>query len=619
MCGICGIVNNGANHAVDEAILLKMRDIMSYRGPDDAGVFIDGNVGLGHRRLSIIDLRSGHQPLSNEDDSIWIVFNGEIYNYKEQRDHLESKGHRFKTKSDTETIVHLYEEYGPECVQRLNGMFAFAIWDGHAKSLLVARDRLGIKPLYYNKDSQRFLFASEIKSLLEHPGVRREINEEVLEEFLLFRYVAGEETFFKGIHSLLPGHYLIWKDGQISCKQYWSPQRRNGERMSERQYLEQLQYLISDSVKLQLMSEVPIGTACSGGVDSGLVSAYAAALLQRPLETFCVGFQEQLFDESRYARMVAEAHGTRHHEITVENQEFSETLPKLVWHNDEPLNHPNSVQTYCLSKFARRHVTVMLTGEGGDEVFGGYPRYFLPKVNYYYHKLPAVMKAAVQGCLSLCHTRRIEKLRDALKLSPGDSAVFTSAYVPRELVEVTLQRYLGEGFGYRSSAFNSAAGDHRDFAKYMDHVFILDLKTYLVSLLNRQDKMSMAASLESRVPLLDHRLVEFGLSVPHDLKLRGLQTKYLLKKLAARVLPRDVVYRKKSGFGVPLDSWLREEKGLGRYLELLRSAKFKSRGYFDPKTVERLIDRHVQGLVNCGELLWELINFEIWAEAFIDH
>jgi asparagine synthase (glutamine-hydrolysing) len=619
MCGICGILNYDKEQAVNEATLLKMRDVMVYRGPDDAGILIDKNIGLGHRRLSIIDLQGGHQPLSNEDGSVWIVFNGEIYNYQEHKKQLESKGHRFRTRSDTETIVHLYEEYGPECVQRLNGIFAFAIWDANRETLFLARDHLGIKPLYYYVDGGKFLFASEIKALLEHPGVRRQINESILEEFLFFRYVAGEDTFFKNIHALLPGHYLLWKDGRISIKEFWSLSVQNYEPMNEEQCLEELEELISDAISLQLMSEVPIGTACSGGVDSSLVSAYAAKCLEMPLETFCVGFEEAHFDETRYARLVANAHGTKHHEIMVTNNEFSEALPKLIWHNDEPLNHPNSIQTYYLNKYAKEHVTVMLTGEGGDELFGGYPRYLIPKANYYYRHLPARIRAILKTGLGLCQSRRISKLSETLDFSPRESAIFASAHVSRDFVEQALGGAAAGQFQFRLNTFDaSSSKNHWDLSRYMNHVFILDLRTYLVSLLNRQDKMSMAASIECRVPLLDYRLVELSLRIPLNLKIKWVQTKFILKKLASRVLPREVVYRRKSGFGVPLDEWLRNDRGLGRYLELIRSEKFKSRCYFDDKAISLLVDKHTNGVLNCGELLWELINFEIWARTFID-
>jgi len=505
----------------------------------------------------------------------------------------------------------------------MNGMFAFAIWDKNKKTLFLARDRLGIKPLYYYKDSTKFLFASEIKSILEHTGIKRQINNEVIEEFLFFRYVAGEETFFKDIYALLPGHYLICSEEKMSIKEFWSPNPGNSiPNGNKKNCLDMLEKLIIDSIKIRLMSEVPLGTLCSGGIDSSLVSAYAAMMINQPLETFSVGFYEKDFDETNYARLAAQKYNTNHHEIRVSNEEFSELLPRLIWHNDEPLNHPNSIQIYCISKYAKQFVTVILTGEGADEVFVGYPRYLIPKFCYYYDAIiPYPFKKLIKGLFKHSKARKIKKIHELLDFSLIKTAIFASSCVDAKTVEKVIEYTVKRNNDYRFKSFQTTGFDqiHKlSKNEYLTAVSILDLKTYLVSILNRQDKMSMAASIESRVPLLDYRLVELSLSIPFNLKLRRFNTKFILKKLASQVLPKEIVYRKKSGFGVPLDSWFRENKGLGQYLDLLTSVNFKQRGYFKPIVVEQLIDKHLRGLIDCGELLWELINFEIWANNFID-
>jgi asparagine synthase (glutamine-hydrolysing) len=381
MCGIVGIVYKNQEKTVSETEVVGMRDLLVHRGPDDHGIFIDGNVGLGHRRLSIIDLSSGHQPMTNEDETLWIVFNGEIYNFQNLREDLLNKGHTFKTKSDTEVILHLYEEKGEDCPAALNGIFAFAIWDKKNRSLFLARDHMGIKPFYYSETRDAFLFSSEIKSIVRSGHVEARCNEKVIPEYFIFRHVSGQNTLFQGIKSLLPAHSMVFKDGEVQTKDYWSPFPREKERhISFDVAAEELSWLIQDSVKKQLISDVPLGTFCSGGVDSSLVTAMASRLVGRPINTFSVGFHENGYDETVYARMVSEQYGTSHHEVRLTNEEFTELLPRMIWHNDEPLNFANSIQIYAISKLAKKHVTVVLTGEGADELFGGYPRYLLPKM-----------------------------------------------------------------------------------------------------------------------------------------------------------------------------------------------------------------------------------------------
>jgi asparagine synthase (glutamine-hydrolysing) len=617
MCGICGVLYIDVQRPVDRERLIRMRDIMKYRGPDDEGLFLQANVGLGHRRLSIIDLSGGHQPLSNEDNSVWVVYNGEIYNYSELRNELIARGHIFKTKSDTEVLVHLYEEHGVELLSKLNGMFAFAIWDEKKKNLFLARDRLGIKPLYYYFQAGEFLFASEIKAVLEGGNVRRKINDAALSEFLLFRYVSGAQTLFENIYNVLPGQYLMLEKGGLTTKKYWEiPDSGADGGLDEAGYLHDLHEMVNDAVKIRLISDVPLGTFCSGGVDSSAVSAYVSKIVGAQLNTFSVGFYEQKYDESNYAKQVSKQYDTNHHSIKISNQEFAEVLPQLIWHNDEPLNHPNSVQIYFISKYAKQFVTVVLTGEGADELFGGYPRYFIPQFCYYHHQLNGLCKSLLHSLLRCVKNRKIQLIANVLPYSLQKAGVFNSAWVDEVLVRNILHNGLQDALGYRMDCL----GEH-DFVSKDDltrRLLILDIKTYLVSILNRQDKMSMAASIESRVPLLDYRIVEFSQNIPVSLKLKRFDTKYIWKKLALRVLPEEIVNRKKCGFGVPMAQWLKDQTGMGRYLELLRDAKFRNRGYYAASIVNKLIADHLKGLADNSQILWELINFELWAQRFID-
>jgi len=595
-----------------------MRDIMIHRGPDDEGIYLNNNVGFGFRRLSIIDLQYGHQPMCNEDGTIWLVFNGEIYNHSDLRKELISKGHKYKTRTDTETIIHLYEEEGVDGFKKTNGMFSFAIWDERKKKLVLARDRLGIKPLYFTKTKEGITFASEIKSILEDKRVKRELEDEGLLEYLVFRFMAGSKTMFRNIISLLPGHILVYQNGSIETAKFWDtvPPEDIFD-IDENDSVNQLDELLSDSVKLRLMSDVPLGTFCSGGVDSSLTSAYAQQLTNMNLNTFSVGFKEAAFDESYYAEMVSKKYGTQHHQITIDNYTFSESLPKLIWHNDEPINHANSVQIYHISKLAKQYVTVVLTGEGADELFGGYPRYLIAKMYQKSRWLPRQFRNLLKGLTSLSSSHRINKLGRFLPLSLPEMITLNSFFSDWLLAKniLTVNCDIQTVIDSRLSLLGNIDYSNNNVMK---NLFRLELKTYLVSILNRQDKMSMAASIESRVPFLDHRLVEWGLRIPTNLKLKGVQTKYIVKKLSERMLPDEVVYRKKSGFGVPISDWLRDKKGLGRYLDLITEPKCKQRGYLNSKETERLVNEHISRKSDHGEILWELINLELWSRIFLD-
>lgn len=612
MCGIAGLIDRRGN-GVSTDTLVRMQGSLTHRGPDDAGIYIHENVGLVHTRLSIIDLGTGHQPMCNEDGTVWIVFNGEIYNYKELQGHLLAKGHTLRTNCDTEVIVHLYEEYGLDCATHLNGMFAFAIWDQNARRLLLARDRMGVKPLYYAATDRHFVFGSEVKALFQSTAIQPECNEQRLPEYLVFRAVAGTETLFKGVRHLPPGHVLVLESGEPKVSEYWSLGRRPiVEASDEGEYLDQVAHLLEDSVRLRLRSDVPLGTFCSGGIDSSLVTAVAARLRGSPLNTFSVGFEEDDYDERKYARLVSQRYRTTHHELVVGNQSFADALPEAIWLNDEPLTHPNSIPLLVLSRYAKQFVTVILTGEGADELFGGYPRYLIPLLALKYQALPAMARTLVACGLLLSRNRRAHKLRRALSLDARELGVYNSSFVDRSVCDALWVK------GAVEDSFSTRLGWGHSAGNFFPGFFRWEQQSYLVAILMRQDKMTMGAAIESRVPFLDYRLVEFSETIPHHWKLKRLQSKYLIKRLAAAYLPHEVVYRQKSGFGVPLASWLRDARGLGRYLAVLRDTTFKQRGYFDQHLVDGMIAAHTQGSADHAEILWTMINLELWFRLFID-
>ena len=608
MCGICGIAYKDSERVVNSNTLIRIRDTMIHRGPDDCGLFIDHNIGLGHRRLSIIDISGGHQPMTNEDGSIWIVYNGEIYNFKEIRKNLEAKGHIFKTKTDTEVIIHAYEQYGIDCVHHFNGMFAFALWDSKKKLLFLARDRLGIKPLYYTIWNGTFLFASEIKAILAYDNFPKEVNTEVIEEYLIFRFVAGPNTFFKHIFNLLPGHILIWKDGQIYLKKYWDMELENKEEYkNEEEITEKLDALLKNSVHKRLISDVPLGTFNSGGLDSSLITAYVCKLKKEPIHTFSVGFYEKAFDESYYAKMLSKEYKTKHHEIKVTGKEFAKILPQMIYYHDEPLNHPNSVLIYYISKLAKNYVTVVLTGEGADELFAGYPRYFIPKICQVFKKVP-YSPIFLKFIGNYIQHHKIKKLAVFSSMDFKSVLLYNSAFVNPDLVKKIIDpELIKQNFTYRYQLLSNRNLDN------LRKLLYLDLKTYLVSILIRQDKMSMATSIESRVPYLDHRIVEFSYAIISRLKQKNWQTKYLLKKNAMSYLPLKIINRKKSGFGVPLSEWLSDANSLGQYLELLNDQKFD---YLNYRYIQKIIKNKNQP--DCSEILWSLINLALWYRIFIE-
>jgi asparagine synthase (glutamine-hydrolysing) len=618
MCGICGVVYKTRDRIVDDKILDKMNETIAHRGPDGKGVFIRSNVGLGHRRLSIIDIQGGYQPMSNEDGSIWIVFNGEIYNYKELSKYLITKGHILHTSSDTETIIHLYEEYGFDCLSKLRGMFSFAIWDDNKRTLFIARDRLGIKPLYYYFDDNKLLFSSEIKSILRHDEVPLLINEKVIEEYFVFRYISGARTLYRGIHRVMPGECLIWHDGLLRKNIYWDIEVNLKTSMNtESEYIKDLDELLSETVRSHLVSDVPLGTFCSGGVDSSLVTAYASENSIERIRSFCIGFDEKEWDERYYASLVAEKYNTVHQEVVVRNAAFSNLLPKLIWHNDEPLSHPNSVQMYFLSEFARQFVKVILTGEGADETFGGYPRYNILRFYEVFAMLPSVFSRAVRFMLTHTSHRKSRKMAEGLSFPTVDEAIiFNSMFVnPLTVSQMLNPEIQGNGYGYRLKYMNQT----RDSNDALQRLFLYEIKTYLVCLLERLDKMSMAVGLETRVPFLDHKMVEFVCNIPWRYKINKLRNKYLLKQLAFKKLPRAVISRPKSGLGVPLDDWSRSSEGLGTYLPLLEDSILTDTDYFNKEALKLMISKHQRGEEDNGELIWLLINFRLWLDIIKDY
>ncbi len=615
---------------MDESLVARMRDVITHRGPDDVGIFIDGNVGLGHRRLSIVDVASGHQPMTNEDNSLQITYNGEIYNHADYRDDLESRGHVYRTHCDTETILHLYEDYGDGCVNYLRGMFAFAIWDGKKRELFIARDRLGVKPLYYvHTDDGSLYFGSEIKTLFEAGAIKPEINFPALPDYLANHATSGEETLYRGVKRLLPGHTLLWRDGKLEIKKYWdvsfSKAVDNGR--SDKDYIAEWYELFRMSVRLRLMADVPLGMFLSGGIDSSAIAAVMSGMVDEPIKTFSVAFAEREANELAYARIVAEAYKTNHHEVVVSPDEFFSALPRLVWHEDEPLAHPSSVALYFVSLLASQHVKVVLTGEGSDELLAGYGRYRKTILNLslgkFYHSLaPSILRDAVHGGVKGLPTSNVRQklLRSFLSVAPEIESIYFDnfAVFPLAMQSHLLTQETREQIGPLDpyGAVREVLS-HTDAKSLLDRLLYADIKTYLHELLMKQDQMSMATSVESRVPFLDHKLVEFTCSLPERLKLRGGTTKYILREAMKGVLPEAILSRSKMGFPVPIGAWFR---GAYRSVidEYVLGDRAMSRGLFNADFVRDLVQRHQSGAENHDERLWALVNFEIWQRQFFD-
>jgi asparagine synthase (glutamine-hydrolysing) len=627
MCGICGKLEFDRNASIGAPLIRTMLDTIRHRGPDDQGVYVSPQVGLGHARLSIIDLSSGHQPLSNEDGTVWIVFNGEIYNYRELRTFLLAKGHVFRTQSDTEVIVHLYEELGPQCVEKLRGMFAFALWDENTKQLLLVRDRVGIKPLYYSLTDKAIVFASEIKAILADPAINRNLAPEIIDRFLTFLYVPGEETLLKGICKLAPGHYLLVKNGKAEIRQYWDLSfLKPSERLSVEEAENELSNLLAEAVELHMIADVPVGVLLSGGVDSTAVLSCAAERTDKEISTFTVGFSDAGFaDERPYARLAAETFGSRHHEMTITADDFVAFLPKYVWHMEEPVCEPPAVALYYVSKLARNHVKVLLSGEGGDEAFAGYDNYrsiiWLERLKQIW---PAGNGAASWGLSQLnCWARSAR----VAKYGPLVKATFPNYYYSRTS---TPYRYSGNGIGelYSSDFVKSIDREYtiepvrRLFSKIenqgvLDQMLYIDTKTWLPDdLLVKADKMTMANSLELRVPLLDHRLLEFAASLPANFKLKGFTLKYIWKKALSKRVPSSILKRKKAGFPVPYEVWLRNNCK-DQIHDILTDRKTIERGYFQKAAIERLISAN-SNFGTYSKEVFSLVALELWHRMFLE-
>lgn len=628
MCGICGYILLDVDNAVSEPTLKHMCRTMRHRGPDDEGYYTDANAGIGMRRLSIIDLSTGHQPITNENSSLWIVFNGEIYNYRELRTHLETKGHRFSTQTDTEVIIHAYEEYGEDCVKHLNGMFGFAIWDKKHRRLFLARDRLGIKPVYYLATGDKLFFGSELKAIIAHPDVPRELDPAALNHFLTLEYIPAPWTILKGIKKLPAGHSLTFQKGKCEIKPYWDVLHQQMPK-TDHECVEALADLIRDAVKLRLVSDVPLGAFLSGGIDSSTIVSFMSELMSEPVKTFSIGFGDKTYNELPYARAVATHFGTDHYEEFLE-PDIVPMVERLVGHLDEPFGDFSIFPTYLVSEVARDHVTVVLSGDGGDELFGGYDTYVAQSYadRYYRHiprpirqgVLPALLskvppqpakkgiinkaKRFVEGAAlspSLQHTRWMTFMNgnDKTQLYCPDFQSAINGSSPASLIE----SYFGKV-------------NHLDPLAQQQYV---DVKTYLVDdILTKVDRMSMAPSIEARVPLLDHRIVEFALNLPPHLKINSGQTKVILRKVVESRLPEVILNKPKEGFSIPLKHWLRGPLH-PLMMDLLSPDTIKRRSYFNPQCVSGWIDQHQSGKANHSHRLWALMVFELWHRQVLDN
>ncbi len=585
MCGICGIAGTD-----DRQLVQEMCDIIRHRGPDDSGAFFDDKIGLGMRRLSIIDLAGGHQPIHNEDESVWVVFNGEIYNYNEQKNLLEKKGHRFYTSSDTEVIVHLYEEYRENCAQHLRGMFAFAVWDG--RELFLARDRLGIKPLYFYFDGPNLIFGSEIKQILQWEGYKKSINYAALDRLLSYKCIPGTETMFLGIKKLPPGYILQYRDGKIALKEYWEITMNPGNK-DEAYYIRNLRKILEETVSMHLMSEVPLGAYLSGGLDSSAIVGIMSGFMDEPVKTFTVGYNEP-GDEFNYARIAADRFSTDHNEITVNLDDMTRYIPEVIWHLDDPVPDPASFPSYIVTKELKKKVTVALLGEGADELFAGYSQY-----KYLSPQLWIVPKALRLRVFNMMRIPVYNK----------DKKVLYAELLKNETSDINPER---EIYDFYNNSSNS---------NLLNHGLLFDLKHVLPNYqLLRVDKITMAQSLEARVPYLDHAVVEFAASLPQNLKLKGFTEKYILRKAMHDLLPKEIIQRKKAPFATPLPSWFKDNL-LEFAGQVLTDSTATRRNLFNREYVNLLFHKQKNSIrkEKYNYMLWILLMIEMWHRIFIDN
>lgn len=661
MCGIAGAAWTADSVPLAPATLERMMSAIAHRGPDDAGSYfcvsrnaaadrgpqldnrtVVGSVGpaaaLGFRRLSIIDLSSGHQPLANEDETVWIVFNGEIYNYLELRTDLEARGHRFRTNSDTECIVHLYEELGPECVHRFRGMFAFAIWDDRHKRLMLARDRAGKKPLFYRLDRGQLTFASELKALLLVPGAPRRLNKRAIDSFLCYQYVPYPDCILEDYHKLPPAHVAVFEDGVVKLQRYWQPpfdEGLNPDSLRDRptsawsaaDWQTELRKRLTEAVRLRMRSDVPLGAFLSGGIDSTIITGLMQEQSDRPVHTFSIGFPIKEFDERSYARAAARHLGTEHHELVVEPNAL-EILPKLIWHYDEPFADSSAIPTMYLSQMTRQHVTVALSGDGGDELFAGYTRYLAVKLAAWFDRLPKPLKRLVtarlwqrlpSGAGHRSLLRRGKRFLAALGEAPEQRYLrWVGIFEESQRRELYRPEFAADLGNFEAGEFLLRAYAECPDRDFMTRTTCADVLTYLpCDILTKIDIASMAYSLECRCPFLDHEVIELAARMPIERKLRGRQGKQILLDTFADLLPPSIQRRGKMGFGVPLSNWFRRE--LQTFLrDVLFDPRTLARGFFKPSAVQRLFDEHLHARTDHSHRLWALLCLELWQRLFLD-
>jgi asparagine synthase (glutamine-hydrolysing) len=619
MCGIVGIFHFDRRAQVDGDLLRAMNAAIVHRGPDEDGFFMSGPLGMANRRLSIVGLADGRQPIANEDETVWTVFNGETYNYPDLHEELEGKGHRFRTHTDTEVVVHAYEEYGPDFVQRLNGMFALALWDARRERLFLYRDRLGEKPLYYTVRDGRLLFASEIKALLVDPRVSREVSPEALSAYLSLQYNPGRQTIFKDVLRLRPGCMLEVSADGVKERTWWEVPAEPGPDWPEERWVETLRELLRDSVRRRLLADVPLGAFLSGGIDSSTVTALMAEVTGRPVQTFSIGFRVPGgFDESPHAERVARRFGTDHRALVVDAMDVERLLPETVYHLDEPVADYAAIPTYLLSQFARRHVKVVLTGEGADELFAGYDHYRFPHLLRRYGRVPQEVRRLLSGLGSRVAPAKIRKALEAGALDPvAGYARMKAVFQTREIDALLAPDLLAARNGHDPLAPFAALFRRGERLDPLNRYLLADLSTWLPEdLLMKVDKMSMGVSLEARVPFLDHRIVELVAGMPSELKW-GRERKHLLKRAVADLLPAEVLARPKHGFTLPLARWFRDEcRGLAT--DLLLSERTRRRGFFRPAAVEAAWQAYLAGRDGAFMQMWVLLNFEVWCRVFLD-
>ena len=622
MCGICGVYNLQSGEPVSRELMEQMTGLITHRGPDESGIYLEGPVGLGSTRLSIIDLSGGHQPMSNETGDIWIVFNGEIWNYKTLRKELLEKGHQFRTNSDTETIIHAYEEYGVDCIPQLHGMFGLAIWDLSRRRLLLARDRVGKKPLYYTCVDGNLVFASEIKSLLCHPQVKRRADVQALADFLSVRYVPGPATLFANISKVLPGHWMLIENKELKEKCYWDFTFGKTENRPVEDYIHGIRQHINRAVEERLMADVPLGAMLSGGVDSSIITGIMSQLMDEPVKTFSVGFDVPEYNELPYARLVAQHFGTEHHDLIVKGSDLSAYWPLLTWHRDEPVSEASDLGVYLISKLARQHVKVVLSGEGGDELFAGYPKYIVDWLARYYQILPTPIRDQVITPL-LEHLpysmRKLKMASRALSQPAPERWMNWFGVFNGQLKNNLLSTSTKASIDSDSSQVFRRWLEKNPQRDDLSSMLYLDTKIWLPdNLLMKGDKMTMAASLEARIPLLDYKLIEYAASIPSNVKIKPFKAKYLLKRAYADLLPEPILTRKKMGFNVPISIWFRgEQRNL--ITRLLLSERARSRGFLDSEFVASLLRDHLEGRTQYGNQLFILASLELWFRVFIDN